>query len=168
MLFPHWLSRASLWHCDAPGIDSSSNKVDEASDSPLHRTVTSHITSKLSCGSLSTPQELQVPDRMYFVCSHVITFIIIIIKKKPFSHKNFHILLNLHDYDLLFVAFRSPWGSCSQSEPPPYCSGCFIMKLCHGSWCHLPKPASLPHSWLYYRIYLLQSWIELAAEFTSL
>lgn len=33
-------------HCDTPGIDSFSKKVDEASDSPLPRTLRSHITFK--------------------------------------------------------------------------------------------------------------------------
>uniref|UniRef100_A0A8C4GGK5 Long-chain-fatty-acid--CoA ligase n=1 Tax=Dicentrarchus labrax TaxID=13489 RepID=A0A8C4GGK5_DICLA len=33
-------------HCDAPGIESFSDKVDEASDSPLPRSLRSHITFK--------------------------------------------------------------------------------------------------------------------------
>lgn len=33
-------------HCDTPGIESFSDKVDEASDSPLPRSLRSHITFK--------------------------------------------------------------------------------------------------------------------------
>lgn len=121
--------------CDTPGIHSFSDKVDEASDAPLPRSLRSHITFKspalyiYTSGTTGT----RVAALVHLVCQSEGIIISLVLICAVFA----------------FLCFRSSQSSCGQSESPLNGSGCFIFKWCDSEWCHLPQPAAVSHSWIY-------------------
>lgn len=107
-------------HCDTPGIESFSDKLDKASDTPLPRFLRSHIAYKSPAVYIYTSGTTGIR-----VVAFVFQFHLIIC-----SHNNIISVLQFCAVCVLLY-FRSPKGSCGQSESPLNSSGCFIFKRCN-------------------------------------
>lgn len=111
-------------HCDTPGIDSFSDKVEEAPDTPLPRSLRSHLTFKSPAVYIYTSGTTGIGVVEFSFLSVVVGVGVCGGSYQLFCMSSF----TFTTYCWGSLSFRSSQGCCGQSKPPLNSPGCFSIK----------------------------------------